>query len=303
MRTFGIGVRRAAYTVFIIAVAVAAFVWREPLIAVWQDQGWTLVIATGFMVLSILLQTRNFMAFLGPRAGVTLWPLSRVWALTALVNYLGPFQPGVALRVAYLSKRGIHWRDSVLATWRQLCASVWISIGGCGLGMLTMDVPSIRILGCAFVLGFLAIPFLKNALLVLLVRASKPAWLLVRRGILLDALQGIGVSGIAGVAAQYAIGTALLWFVYGAFGAPIHLGHALLLACMVYVSSLVALLPGNLGVLDAIYVFGGHGAGLSLTQAAALALLLRCSQIVAAVGMSVAGPPPQNDDKLKASGA
>lgn len=303
MSTFGIGVRRAVYALFIIAVAVAAFIWRKPLIAVWQDQGWTLVVATGFMVLSILLQTRNFMAFLGPRPGLTLWPLSRVWALTALVNYLGPFQPGVALRVAYLSKRGIHWRDSLLATWRQLCSSVWISIGGCGLGLLTMNLPSFRVLGCAFILAFLVIPFLKNGLLALLGRAVRPAWLLARRGVLLDALRGIGVTGIAGVAVQYLIGTALLWFVYGAFGAPIHLGHALLIACMVYVSSLVALLPGNLGVLDAIYVFGGHGAGLSLTQAAALALLLRCSQIIAAVGMSVAGPPPQNSHKINSSGA
>lgn len=292
-----------AYALFIIAVAVAAFIWRRPLIVVWQDQGWTLVAATAFMALSIVLQTRNFMAFLGPRPGLTLWPLSRVWALTALVNYLGPFQPGVALRVAYLSKRGVHWKESVLATWRQLCASVWISIGGCGLGMLTMDMPSFRILGGIFIIGFLLIPFARNGLLVLLGRAKRPAWLLARRSILLEALQGIGVSGIAGVAAQYVVGTALLWFVYGAFGAPIQWGHALLLACMVYVSSLIALLPGNLGVLDAIYVFGGHGAGLSLTQAAALALLLRCSQIVAAIGMAVAGAPPGNNDTVIPSDA
>lgn len=298
MSRIRIGVRRTAYALFIVAVAVAAFIWRRPLIEVWDGKGWTLVIATMFMALSILLQTRNFMAFLGPRTGLSLWPLSRLWAITALVNYLGPFQPGVALRVAYLSKRGIHWSESVLATWRQLCASIWISIAGCGLGMLTMDISSFHVLGWIFIAAFLLIPFVKNGILVLLGRAKRPAWLVARRGVLLDALRGIGASGITGVAAQYVVGTALLWFVYRAFGAPIQVGHALLLACMVYVSSLVALLPGNLGILDAIYVFGGHGAGLTLTQSAALALLLRCAQIVAAIGMAVAGPPPGGNDKV-----
>jgi hypothetical protein len=154
-----------------------------------------------------------------------------------------------------------------------------------------MDLPYSRLAGGAFIAGFLIVPFMRNAILAVLVRTSRPRWLVARRDVLCDALRGIDIGGVVGVVAQYIVGTALLWFVYRAFGAPIHPGHALLLSCMVYVSSLVALLPGNLGILEAIYVFGGHGAGLSLAQSTALALLLRCSQIVAAVALALAGSP------------
>lgn len=292
MKRLNLRIRRIGYGLFLVCALVAAAIWHKALGSVWRDQGWTLAGAASLMLLSIVIQARNFMSFLGRQAGLALWPLSRLWALTSLTNYLGPFQPGVAIRVAWLAKRGVHWQDSLLATWRQLCTSVWVSLGGCGVGLLTMDLPYGRVLGGAFIGAFLIAPFARNALLALLVRISRPRWLAARRVILCDALRGIDFQGIAGVVAQYVVGTALLWFVYRAFDAPIHPGHALLLACLVYVSSLVALLPGNLGILEAIYVFGGHGAGLSLAQSAALALLLRCSQIVAACALVLAGPPP-----------
>lgn len=295
MKRLDLRLRRIGYGLFLVSALVAAVAWHEALVAVWRDQGWTLAGAAGLMLLSILIQARNFMSFLDRQAGLALWPLSRLWALTSLINYLGPFQPGVAIRVAWLARRGVHWRDSLLATWRQLCTSVWISLGGCGLGLLTMDVPYSQLIGGTFIGGFLILPTIRNVILSTLMSVSGPRWLVARRAILCDALRGIDFQGVAGVVVQYIVGTALLWFVYRSFDAPIHPGHALLLACLVYVSSLVALLPGNLGVLEAIYVFGGRGVGLSLAQSAALALLLRCSQIIAAVVLVLAGPPPEGE--------
>ncbi|SEO84653.1 Uncharacterized membrane protein YbhN, UPF0104 family [Luteibacter sp. UNC138MFCol5.1] len=289
---FSVGVRRAAYAAFLVAVVAAAYYWREPLMRVWREQAWTMVMATGFMVTAIVIQARNFIAFLDSSDDVSVWPLSRVWALTSLANYLGPFQPGVALRIAYLSRHGVGWRESLLATWRQLCTSGWISLAGCGVGLLTLTAPYARLAGGTCIVVFVLVPMLRSMLRRSIGSAARPRWLVGKRDLLIDAISGIGLAGIVGVVMQYLVGTALLWFVYRAYGAPIHPGHALLLACMVYVSSLVALLPGNLGVLDAIYVFGGQGVGLSLPESAAMALMLRCAQVIAAAGLALAGPPP-----------
>jgi len=285
----GVGARRLGYALFLAAAVVAAYHWREPLLHVWREQGWTLVMAIGFMAASVILQARNFMTFIGPHAEVRLWSLSRVWALTSLANYLGPFQPGVALRIAYLSRAHVHWSVGVKATWRQLCASVWVALAGCGIGLLSFQSTYYQLLGGAFLAAFFTLPVLRAVLVRLLGKMKRPFWLASRRGLLIEALEGIHTAGIVGVAAQYMLSTVLLWLVYHAFGAPVGLEQALLITCLIYVSSLVALLPGNLGVIEAIYIIGGHGAGLTGPESAAMALLLRSAQILGAAILALAG--------------
>lgn len=291
MKRVGTRLRRMLYAGFLAVAAVAAFAWREPLVAVWRTQATTLFEAVVLMALALVIQTRNFLSFLDSRHDVDLWPLCRVWAVTALFNYLGPFQPGVALRAAYLAGHGVRWRDSLLATWRQLCVSVWISLGGAGLGLAVIGDGRLRVLGLVLGAGFVALPMARTVLIRILHAIRRPALLVSRRELLIDALSGVDISGVLGVVVQYAVGTLLLWIVYRGFGADIGFAHALVLACMVYVSSLVAVLPGNLGILDAIYVFGGQGAGLTLAQSAALAVLLRCAQIISCILVALAGPP------------
>ena len=286
-------IRHVVYVIALAAATGAFAYWFEPLVRIWKLHAGSLVFTVLCMLGSIVVQAVNFTAFLGNvpvRPG--LWTLSRVWALSSLANYLGPLQPGIAVRVAYLARLGIGWRTSLLATWRQLCVSVWVSLGGSALGLAAGFSGDHRLLVLAAVLGtaFIAAPFARGLILAALARASRPAWLVSRREVLSEALRGMPSRGVAGVLAQYAIGAVLLWVVYGAFGASITWGHALVLACMVYVSSLVALLPGNLGLLDAIYVLGGHGLGLSVPEAAALAVLLRAGQIVACAILALAGP-------------
>lgn len=288
-------VRHILYVACLLAAVAAIAYWFEPLSRIWRSHGGTLMFAVVCMMASVMVQAGNFRVFLGcgPQR-LRLWPLSRVWALTSLANYLGPLQPGVALRVAYLDRLGISWASSLLATWRQLSVSVWVSLGGCALGLLAGFPGDARLRMLALILAvtFVIAPFLRGLALRALRSATKPAWLAARRDMLTESLRGTTARGVAGVILQYAIGTVLLWVVYGAFGASVTWAHALLMACMVYVSSLVAVLPGNLGLLDAIYVVGGKAVGLPLPEAAALALLLRASQLLACGGLALAGPWP-----------
>jgi len=54
-------------------------------------------------------------------------------------------------------------------------------------------------------------------------------------------------------------------------------------------SSLVAFLPGNLGVVEAIYMLGGHGFGLTVAEAGALAILIRVAHVAANMLLVFAG--------------
>jgi hypothetical protein len=241
------------------------------------------------MILALIIQARNFTSFLGNVRSVDVWPLSRVWAFTALLNYLGPLQPGVAARVAYLSRRGIRIGDSLLATWRQICVSIWVSTGGLAFGLWLTGDPRGRFPAIALCIAFFLMVLLRKGIRSLLDRVERPAWLVRHKHLLQSAIGGITLSGIIGVVVQYVIGTLLLLWVYRRFGAHVLVGHAIVLSCMVYVSSLVAIMPGNLGVMDGIYMLGGHGMGLSVPQSAALALLLRGAHIIGCGLLVLAG--------------
>jgi hypothetical protein len=293
------GWRGVAYLLVVIIAAILVAHWWRVLLPIWRQQGMTLAGATVLMIIALIVQARNFISFLDDgRAGDT-WTLSRVWALTALLNYLGPLQPGVAARVAYLAKRGVRIGDSLLATWRQICVSIWISTGGLALGLwLTGDVRG-RVPALVLGVAFVGAAPLRNGIKAVLDLIERPHWFVRHKQLLHSAIGGITLLSVLGVLAQYVIGTLLLLWVYRGFGAAISLGQAIVLACMVYASSLVAIMPGNLGVMDGIYMLGGHGMGLSVPESAALALLLRGAHITGCGLMVLIGgifPPRRRTD-------
>lgn len=271
--------RNAAY-LLLVAIAIALIVVGWPvLVNIWRKQALTFVGAVVVMICGTLVQARNFLVFLDAEHSLRVWHFARVWALSALANYVAPLQPGIAVRVGWLKRRGINVSEGLLATWRQLVVSVWISLAGLAIGLLLTSDPRGRwpalLLGLTWVIVFA----LRKLWLKGLDRLSRPHWLVSRKELLRRAATGISLGGVVGVVAQYVLGTIVLYWVYARFGATIGLGQAIVLTCLVYVSSLFAVLPGNLGVMEAIYMAGGHGFGLSVAQAGALAVLLRVSNL------------------------
>lgn len=281
--------RNAAYLLLVATAIVLVVIWWPVLARIWREQALTFLGAVVVMVCGTLVQARNFLVFLDTKHSVSLWRFTQVWALSALANYLAPLQPGIAVRVAWLSRRGISVSAGLLATWRQLVASVWISLIGLAIGLLMTGDPRGRwpalALGVVWTLAFAV----RKLWLRELDRLQRPAWLARQKELLHRAASGIESRGLAGVVLQYVLGTLVLYWVYSRFGASIGVGQALILACLVYISSMVAVLPGNFGVMEAIYVLGGHGFGLSVPQLAALALLLRVSSITSSGLLALSG--------------
>jgi len=285
--------RNALYLLLVAAALLLVVVWWQELSAIWAQHWLTLLGATALMTLGAVVQAHNFIAFLG--VGLPRWSFTRIWALSALSNYVAPLQPGIALRIVYLKGRGVSVRHGLLATWRQLSVSLWIAIGGVGAGLLLTGDTRGRWPGVVLLLLWMAIPPLRQLLVDGMFRLQRPAWLLRHRELLRDATNMISVAAVAGVALQYLLGTILLYWVYASFGAPIGIGQALLLTCMVYVASVVAIVPGNFGFLEMLYMLGGHGLGLSLSTSAALALLLRVAHVAA--NLLVAAIPSRTADR------
>lgn len=289
----------------LIAVAVALIViWWPVLVKIWREQALTFVGAVVVMICGSCVQARNFMVFLDVKHSVRQWRFTRIWALSALANYVAPLQPGIAVRVGWLAHRGVNVSEGLLATWRQLVVSVWISLAGLAIGLLLTGDPRGRLpallLGMAWMIAFA----LRKLWLKGLDRLSRPHWIVRRKELLQRAAMGIAFSGVAGVVAQYILGTIVMYWVYSRFSATIGLGQAIVLTCLIYVSSLFAVLPGNLGVMEAIYIVGGHGFGLSVAQAGALAVLLRVSNLASSgllVLCGIAMPGDRDKSRINVS--
>jgi uncharacterized membrane protein YbhN (UPF0104 family) len=281
--------RSAAYLLLIIIAIVLIALWWPELVGIWREQALTFVGAVIVMVCSTFVQARNFLVFLDVKHSVRRWRFARVWALSALANYVAPLQPGVAVRVGWLSHRGVNVTEGLLATWRQLIASIWIAMLGLAVGLLLTGDPRGRwpafSLAVAWVIAFI----LRKICLRWLDRLAYPQWLANHRDLLRRAAIGITPSGLVGVIAQYVLGTLVLYWVYSRFGADIGVGQALILACLIYLSSIVSILPGNLGVTEAIYMLGGHGFDLSLAAAGALAILIRVAHVGANLLIALTG--------------
>ncbi|HZW18980.1 MAG TPA: lysylphosphatidylglycerol synthase domain-containing protein [Luteimonas sp.] len=282
----GRAIRGCVYALLLLGIAACVVVWWDDLSQLWREHALTFVVAAMAMVAGIIVQAHNFRCFLPQPSAIGLWRLSHVWALGALANYLGPFQPGLALRVLWLRSMDVTVGNSLLATWRQLSVSIWISLFGLSVGFMLSDPRRNAILALGFLVVFFAGYLLRGYLASLVEGLRRPVWVRTKKDVIAAAIRHFPAVGVLGVVAQYAIGTMLLWFVYRQFGAEVGLGQAVLMACVVYVSTLVAVLPGNLGVLEAIYVLGGHATGLTAQESAALALLLRAAQVVASLALA-----------------
>ena len=279
--------RSILYLLLLAAAAILIIAWWPELSQLWREHLVTFAIVTILMALGVVIQARNFLTFIPIKHNIGVRSLSRVWAIGALVNYLGPFQPGIAVRVAYLKKNEVPLGASFLAIARQSIISIWVSFAGIAFGAWLHGDAEIRNLAIISGVIFLLLPLFRNLIIKTLNIMTRPKLLLSKRELIIGAISNATSHGLWGVVAQYCIGAVLLFIVYNRFGANMDFGYALLMTCAIYISSLIALAPGNFGVMEAIYIIGGHQLGMSTEDAVALAFLLRGANIFSCFLISI----------------
>lgn len=283
MTSVRLGWRGAAYLLLIAVTAVLVVAWWPKLYSVWREHLFTYGAITGLMAIAIVVQASNFVSFLGNPNTARLAVISHAWAIGALVNYLGPFQPGLAVRVALLKRLGIPVAESSVATLRQLFASLWLGLPVAAISLLWLDNAAMAIPALALIVAFAlisrALPMLRRVATRVLLR--KGAFNLMPH--VESAITLPGVRSGLGILAQYGLSAAVFWFGYRQFGVSITIAAAVALACAVYASSLIPLLPANFGVLEGLCTAFGQINGLPVEQSLALAFLYRGANVTGAL--------------------
>jgi hypothetical protein len=289
--------RAAAYFLLLIVAAVLIVAWWPELSRIWREHFMTFLFITSLMVIAVFVQSYNFLSFLPSAKGPKLIDMAHTWAVGALVNYLGPFQPGLALRVAILAKLGIPVGESTVATLRQVIASMWLALALASISLMWIGSSMMVILAIGLMLLCAAIPKLLPVLRHLLLRfmpSKVPANL---RQSVQFAFELPSARAMFGILVQYALSTLVFLVGYRQFGVEIAVPAALGLACVVYASSLVALLPGNLGVLEALCTGFGQANGLAVEQSLALAFLYRGANLTSV--LLIAAIPAHKRSRLQ----
>ena len=271
--------RRVGYVALVAGALALLWIARESLLAIWRDHLGTFVVVGMLMAIGIVVQVLNFLQLLGWHQRLAVRPAIHAWALATVLNYLGPFQPGLALRFAYFKANGVPLSRSAETTLRQLHLSMWTALLAAAAAFALLGGQAGWVCAVGAVGAFIAWPRVLAIFRPWVLRRQRPAWLRRHLASLDIVLTPLPLRATRYFFLQHGLGALLILFAYRQFGAAISVGGAILVAVGVYVSSLVALLPNNLGILDGFYVATAKSGGLDASTALALALLLRGAHI------------------------
>lgn len=284
----GLALRRIGYLLLLGAIAALLWYSRESLVPIWRDHRWAFLVTAALMVGGVVVQVLNFLQLLAWPQPLSLRAAAHAWALATLLNYLGPFQPGLALRLAYFKSHGVPLARTAATSLRFLHLSMWTALLVAGAALCSKGGQLGWISGGLLLAAFAAWPWAMAWLLPRLAAWRLPAWLHRHRAELDIALSPLPLRHTRYFFVQHLLGAVLVLYAYREFGADLSAADALLIAVGVYVSSLVAILPNNIGVLEGFYIATAQAGGLDPATAIALALFIRGAHIGACLVAAVA---------------
>ena len=268
-------------------VSLVALNWRQ-VFAAFSEHYPVLLVVASIVVVSLALQAYNFLQLLGVERRIPFLQAWHTWAIANIVNYLGPLQPGLAVRLAYFKSFGVPVIETTRATLRQLVFSTWIASGMTVFGLLSDDA-GIRLFAAGGCLVFVMSPWIVASLKSVICNANGSTWVCGLIRPLLDLCRlGMPLFKLWPFVMQYLLMALNLYVVYNEFGVDLKVEEAILLAVVFALSTLVALTPNNLGVqellLGSVAYWGGMSGGdaLSMTIFIRVAHLIACTFVVVA---------------------
>lgn len=271
--------RAVVFFAVLATIAVLLYVYWTAVSDTMSRHALTALFAGAISAIAIAVQALNFLRLLEEPFKPPLASTVHMWAVANLANYLGPFQPGLAIRLAFFRRYGISLAATAKTTIRQIHLSTWTAMGLATVGVLS-EFPTLRIIAVAGACVFLLWPFLLRLLrrnLSTLARHSKTISEQQQR--LTAFLSVVPFKDLGLFVAQYLLIACSLFGVYWAFDAPLAPHEALLLAIASALSTLISITPNNLGVQEALFGYVAHLGGLTASEALSVALLFRVSHI------------------------
>lgn len=205
--------------------------------------------------------------------------LLRIWALSNLLNYLGPLQPGTIARSIVLKKYGVSLKASISASLHWVFVSASIGILLFSFFLISLPEPAFIYLG----VGLLA---LSAFWLVLAGRII--TWLLKRiKGlesgnsmfIIIAKLPRLGrVHSL--ILCQYLILTTIYFILYRSLSVDVTLIDSLGIATLIPLSTLVAITPNGVGIIESLIGYFSFLYHLDVSEGLFIILITRMSHVL-----------------------
>lgn len=279
------GIKKTVRTILFVGVvallAALMVIYRVEIITAFSSHYPVLLFVAVIVVVSLALQAYNFLQLLGADRKIPFLPAWQTWATANIVNYLGPFQPGLAVRLAYFRSFGVPVIETTRTTLRQLVLSTWIASGLTVVGLASEDA-GIRLFAAGGCLVFVLSPWIASGLRAAIPEGAGSSRIFTLIRPLLDLCRiDMPLFRLWPFVMQYILMALCLYAVYNEFGVRLEAEEAILLAVVFALSTLIAITPNNLGVQELLLGSVAYWGGMSGGEALAMALVIRVAHLVA----------------------
>ena len=227
-------------------------------------------------ILGISMQVFNYLGLLSAKNNLKLIPTIRVWAISGLVNYIAPFQPGLLIRAKYLNTMGVSYTESTATVIKQLHYSCWV-----GLGIFSATLPVtdsktyvIKIVATITFLSWLI--FLLPIKSILNKYSSNPY---IQHAV--NSLKYPTFKQLSLFISHYLIVSTLFYVVLNEFDIPASFIYSMFLSSVIVVASLTSITPNNLGIQEMIIGYFIFKLGTSNYEHITLPFVIRLAHILA----------------------
>ena len=269
-------VRKLIYLPVISVLTWIIFQYWNQLFPIFLEHYTAIFIIIPISMYAIFLQSKNFTQLLHTTNKPALLDTTKMWALSGLTNYLGPFQPGLAVRAAYFKSHGISVRETLQTTVKQLVISIWI-----GLLVFSIFAPfslneNIQKTSIFTLTLFLVAPLLENKIIATIKRVID------KNNEIHNDTSWLRLNKIGQYKLFFSVYISLClssWVIYEEFNANLYVYDYAILAVILVFSSLISITPNNLGIQELFFGYAAHAGGLSIPDGIAIALLYRVTHI------------------------
>lgn len=279
--------RASIYTaIMIILASIFLFYFRE--IVPIALAKWHLFLATIILSAAALInQAAGYRHLLGEHGkGLQFIELLRIWALSNLLNYLGPFQPGTIARSAILKKYNVPLRASIIASFHWAFLS--ISIGAFLFSLFLINLSEVAFLYSGIALLTVTITWfsLGGRVVFWIVQTRKKP---ISEN---DFLIGLTKSLRIGPAhfltlSQYFLLTTVYFMLYRSFSSEVSILDTLGIATLIPVSTLISVTPNGVGIIESIIAYFSFQFQLDVPEGLFIVLVTRTSHVFVCTGILV----------------
>jgi hypothetical protein len=271
-------------TIFFIVLAVMGYLTVinfDQVAAAFTEHFTALIYTTFITFIGLAIQTYNFLQLLQTDREIPYLQALHTWGVSNLANYLGPFQPGLAVRMVYFKSIGVPVKSTTHASLRQLLLSVWIATGLAVVGLFS-GYTSIKLFAVFGITAFILMPLVLKVLRLSMAGGrSDSRFITIVRSVLDLGKIGMPPYRLWSFIAQYVLGALVLYGVYQMFDIPLKLHEAMLLSVIFMLSGLFSVTPNNLGTQELLIGYVAHLGGASGGVAFSMALLFRVAHVIA----------------------